>query len=103
MTADTGARGEENVEDDDEEPTAADLYDEGGVVTAGLIVAPPEQGAEDAVRLYLRSIGRVPLLTREAAAPLANGIEQDDMAAKNSLIEANLRLVGSIAKRYTGR
>ena len=90
-------------EPDDDEPTAADLYDEGGVVTAGLIVAPPEQGAEDAVRLYLRSIGRVPLLTREDEVRLAKRIEMNDMAAKNSLIEANLRLVVSIAKRYTGR
>src|ERR671939_1144426 len=86
-----------------DEPTAADLYDEGGVITAGLIVAPPEHGAEDAVRLYLRSIGRVPLLTREDEVRLAKRIEQNDMAAKNSLIEANLRLVVSIAKRYTGR
>src|SRR5688572_12204962 len=89
--------------EEDDEPTAADLYDEGGVVTAGLLVAPPEQGAEDAVRLYLRSIGRVPLLTREDEVRLAKRIEMNDMAAKNSLIEANLRLVVSIAKRYTGR
>jgi RNA polymerase primary sigma factor len=89
--------------DEEDEPTAADLYDEGGVVTAGLLVAPPEQGAEDAVRLYLRSIGRVPLLTREDEVRLAKRIEMNDMAAKNSLIEANLRLVVSIAKRYTGR
>jgi len=80
-----------------------DLYDEGGVITAGLPVAPPEQGAEDAVRLYLRSIGRVPLLTREDEVRLAKRIEQNDMSAKNALIEANLRLVVSIAKRYTGR
>ena len=55
------------------------------------------------MRLYLRSIGRVPLLTREDEVRLAKRIEQNDMAAKNSLIEANLRLVVSIAKRYTGR
>jgi RNA polymerase primary sigma factor len=73
------------VEEPDE-PTAADLYDEGGVVTAGLVVPPPEQGAEDAVRLYLRSIGRVPLLTREDEVRLAKRIEQNDMSAKNSLI-----------------
>src|SRR5215208_2776401 len=91
------------VEETDDEPTAADLYEEGGVVTAGLVVAPPEHGAEDAVRLYLRSIGRVPLLTREDEVRLAKRIEQNDMSAKNSLIEANLRLVVSIAKRYTGR
>ncbi len=83
--------------------TPHDLYDEGGVVTAGIPVAPPEQGAEDAVRLYLRSIGRVRLLTREDEVRLAKRVEQNDMSAKNALIEANLRLVVSIAKRYTGR
>ena len=91
------------TEGDEDAPSTADLYDEGGVVTAGLVVAAPEQGAEDAVRLYLRSIGRVPLLTREDEVRLAKRIEQNDMAAKNALIEANLRLVVSIAKRYTGR
>jgi RNA polymerase primary sigma factor len=90
---------------DDEQGGASppDLYEEGGVVTAGLPVAPPEQGAEDAVRTYLRSIGKVPLLTREDEVRLAKRIEQNDMGAKNSLIEANLRLVVSIAKRYTNR
>jgi RNA polymerase primary sigma factor len=90
----------ESEEPESEEP---DLYDEGGVVTAGLVVAPPEQGAEDAVRLYLRTIGRVPLLTREDEVRLAKRIEMNDMTAKNALIEANLRLVVSIAKRYSGR
>jgi RNA polymerase primary sigma factor len=88
-----------DVEEDDR-----DDFDEiGGPITAGLPAAPPEQGAEDAVRLYLRSIGRVPLLTREDEVRLAKRIEQNDMSAKNALIEANLRLVVSIAKRYTGR
>ena len=86
---------------DDEE--VEDLDAIGGPVTAGVPVAPPEQGAEDAVRLYLRSIGRVPLLTREDEVRLAKRIEQNDMSAKNALIEANLRLVVSIAKRYSGR
>ncbi len=86
-----------------DEPAPADLFDEGGVVTAGLPVAPPEQGVEDTVRLYLRTIGRVSLLTREDEVRLAKRIEQNDMSAKNALIEANLRLVVSIAKRYSGR
>jgi RNA polymerase primary sigma factor len=83
-----------------------DLYDEfheGGVVTAGVKAAPPEGGTGDAVRLYLQRIGRVPLLTREDEVRLAKRVEQNDMAAKNALIEANLRLVVSIAKRYQGR
>jgi RNA polymerase primary sigma factor len=89
--------------DEEEVEETPDLIDVGGVVTAGLPAAPPEQGAEDAVRLYLRSIGRVPLITREDEVRLAKRIEQNDMSAKNALIEANLRLVVSIAKRYTGR
>jgi RNA polymerase primary sigma factor len=88
---------------DEEDVEEVDLDEIGGPVTAGVPVAPPEQGAEDAVRLYLRSIGRVPLLTREDEVRLAKRIEQNDMSAKNALIEANLRLVVSIAKRYTGR
>jgi RNA polymerase primary sigma factor len=87
----------------DVEETEEDLDGVGGPITAGVPVAPPEQGAEDAVRLYLRSIGRVPLLTREDEVRLAKRIEQNDMSAKNALIEANLRLVVSIAKRYSGR
>ena len=55
------------------------------------------------MRLYLRTIGRVSLLTREDEVRLAKRIEQNDMSAKNALIEANLRLVVSIAKRYSGR
>jgi RNA polymerase primary sigma factor len=93
----------DEVEEEQEEEETHDLYDEGGVVSAGLRVAPPEQGTDDAVRLYLRSIGRVPLITREDEVRLAKRVEQNDMSAKNALIEANLRLVVSIAKRYTGR
>ena len=69
----------------------------------GLPAAEPEGGADDAVRSYLKSIGRVPLLTKEDEVRLAKRVEMNDMAAKNALIEANLRLVVSIAKRYTGR
>ena len=65
--------------------------------------ADPQGGHEDAVRTYLKSIGRVRLLTKEDEVRLAKRVEQNDMAAKNALIEANLRLVVSIAKRYSGR
>jgi RNA polymerase primary sigma factor len=92
-----------DTEPGEPEPAPADLFDEGGVVTAGLAVPPPEHGVEDTVRLYLRTIGRVQLLTREDEVRLAKRIEQNDMGAKNALIEANLRLVVSIAKRYSGR
>ncbi len=57
----------------------------------------------DSLRLYLRSIGRVSLLTAEQEVMLARRIERGDMAAKQQMIEANLRLVVSIAKSYVGR
>jgi RNA polymerase primary sigma factor len=57
----------------------------------------------DSLRLYLRSIGRVDLLTAEQEVILARRIERGDMQAKQQMIEANLRLVVSIAKSYLGR
>src|SRR5947209_4942509 len=57
----------------------------------------------DSLRLYLRSIGRVNLLTAEQEVLLARRIERGDMRAKQQMIEANLRLVVSIAKSYLGR
>ena len=57
----------------------------------------------DSLRLYLRSIGRVNLLTAEEEVALARQIERGDMLAKQRMIEANLRLVVSIAKSYLGR
>jgi RNA polymerase primary sigma factor len=57
----------------------------------------------DSLRLYLRSIGRVDLLTAEQEVILARRIERGDMDAKQQMIEANLRLVVSIAKNYLGR
>jgi len=57
----------------------------------------------DSLRLYLRAIGRVSLLTAEQEVMLAKRIERGDMRAKQAMIEANLRLVVSIAKGYLGR
>jgi RNA polymerase primary sigma factor len=57
----------------------------------------------DSLRLYLRSIGRVELLTAEQEVELAKRIERGDMVAKRQMVEANLRLVVSIAKNYLGR
>ena len=57
----------------------------------------------DSLRLYLRAIGRVPLLSAEEEVALAKRIERGDMAAKQHMVEANLRLVVSIAKGYVGR
>jgi len=57
----------------------------------------------DSLRLYLREIGKVPLLTADQEVHLAKRIERGDMSAKTQMIEANLRLVVSIAKGYLGR
>ena len=57
----------------------------------------------DSLRLYLRGIGKVPLLTADQEVTLAKRIEAGDMSAKTAMIEANLRLVVSIAKGYLGR
>jgi RNA polymerase primary sigma factor len=57
----------------------------------------------DSLRLYLHSIGRVPLLTAEQEVALAKRIERGDVSAKQHMVEANLRLVVSIAKGYLGR
>ncbi|HEY7380345.1 MAG TPA: sigma-70 family RNA polymerase sigma factor [Gaiella sp.] len=71
-------------------------------------VAPPKldltvEPSLDSLRLYLREIGRVPLLTADQEVTLAKRIERGDPAAKQHMIEANLRLVVSIAKGYLGR
>ena len=58
---------------------------------------------DDPVRMYLKEIGKVDLLTAKEERELAMAMEQGDMSAKDHLCEANLRLVVSIAKRYTGR
>ena len=58
---------------------------------------------EDPVRMYLKEIGNVPLLSTEEEVALAQRVEAGDESAKKQLIEANLRLVVSIAKKYVGR
>lgn len=64
---------------------------------------PPGIKINDPVRMYLKEIGRVPLLSAEEEINLAKRIEEGDEEAKRRLAEANLRLVVSIAKRYVGR
>ena len=64
---------------------------------------PDGVALDDPVRMYLKEIGRIPLLTPEQEIELAKRIEQGDEEAKRKLIQANLRLVVSIAKRYVGR
>ena len=63
---------------------------------------PDGVSIEDPVRMYLKEIGKVPLLSAEEEIELAQKMEEDDEEAKKKLAEANLRLVVSIAKRYVG-
>ena len=67
------------------------------------ISAPDGVSVEDPVRMYLKEVGKVPLLSAEEEIELARRMEKGDESAKNRLAEANLRLVVSIAKRYVGR
>ena len=69
----------------------------------GLLDVSIDHSVDDPVRMYLREIGKIPLLTTEQEIELAKLIEKKDVEAKRRLTEANLRLVVSIAKRYMGR
>ena len=64
---------------------------------------PEGIGVEDPVRMYLKEIGKIPLLTTDQEIELAKRMELGDQLAKKRLAEANLRLVVSIAKKYVGR
>src|SRR5579875_1342096 len=102
-----GAQGIELVgENDDEEvdPSLKDLVKEDDdEFDLNDLSVPPGVKINDPVRMYLKEIGRVDLLSAEEEIELAHRIEQGDEEAKRRLAEANLRLVVSIAKRYVGR
>ncbi|GGH26618.1 RNA polymerase sigma factor RpoD [Paenibacillus segetis] len=95
--------------DSDEELTVRGRDEEGGrgdhdeLNYEDDLTLPPGIKINDPVRMYLKEIGRVPLLSGDDEIELANRIENGDEEAKRRLAEANLRLVVSIAKRYVGR
>ncbi len=97
----------ENSADDlmlDDEMDIDGLDDEEEVELDKIDLSVPEGvSIEDPVRMYLKEIGKVPLLSAEEEIELAKKMEQGDENAKKRLAEANLRLVVSIAKRYVGR
>ena len=97
MLADLGI----DVVGDPEAPLSADVTSITDEATAGLDMGSGDR-SRDPLRSYLSQIGRVPLLTAAQEVALAKRIERHDMAAKRTMIEANLRLVVSIAKRYDG-
>ena len=80
-----------------------ELEDEDDDKELDLSIAEASVSTDDHVRMYLKEIGKVPLLSAEEETELAKRIEEGDEAAKSRLAEANLRLVVSIAKRYVGR
>ena len=85
--------GLDDLSEDDE------LSDEDLEITAENV----DQFADDSVRLYLREIGKIPLLSNEEETDLAYRIVKGEKKAKDKMVEANMRLVVSIAKRYSGR
>lgn len=89
-------------DDDDDEDIILDDEDEINIEKIDLSV-PDGIGLDDPVRMYLKEIGKVPLLSAEEEIEYAKRMEQGDEEAKKRLAEANLRLVVSIAKRYVGR
>ena len=93
------------ITDDDDIPDEELLLsDEDEVDMENLDLSIPDGiSIEDPVRMYLKEIGKVPLLSAEEEIELAKRMENGDQEAKKRLAEANLRLVVSIAKRYVGR
>ena len=89
-------------DDDEDDPNAKELQKEEEFDLNDLSV-PPGVKINDPVRMYLKEIGRVNLLSAKEEIALAMRIEEGDEEAKRRLAEANLRLVVSIAKRYVGR
>ena len=88
---------------DELEPTSEQLSQEEEADKVDTDAISEGLALTDPVRMYLKEIGRVPLLTQEEEQALAQRIEEGDEAAKNQMIEANLRLVVAVAKRYVGR
>ena len=90
---------------DFDEPEISDIENEEELSDEDLAITPEnvDAFADDSVRLYLREIGKIPLLTPEEEADLAQRIVKGDKKAKDKMVESNMRLVVSIAKRYGGR
>ena len=92
-SSDIDAVSDEEDDDMDEKETVIDIEN----------TLPKSIAVDDPVRMYLKEIGKVPLLSAEEEIELAKRMEAGDEEAKKKLCEANLRLVVSIAKRYVGR
>lgn len=92
------------TDDDVDDEMLLDVDDEEEIEVEKIDLSVPDGvSIEDPVRMYLKEIGKVPLLSAEEEIELAKRMELGDQEAKKRLAEANLRLVVSIAKRYVGR
>ncbi|AOT68504.1 RNA polymerase sigma factor RpoD [Geosporobacter ferrireducens] len=97
-----GERDDEDLDDIPEAEEIDDIPETEEIVDLDISI-PKGINIDDPVRMYLKEIGKVPLLSAEEEIELAKKMEQGDDEAKKRLCEANLRLVVSIAKRYVGR
>jgi RNA polymerase primary sigma factor len=86
-----------------EDEIVKDIIEDETELEAEEFTVPEGVSIDDPVRMYLKEIGKIPLLTADEEIELAQAIEEGDEEAKRKLAEANLRLVVSIAKRYVGR
>ena len=86
-----------------DEPDLAELEDEEELNDEELVGSYTDDISDDSVRMYLREIGKIPLLTLEEESDLSKKAMAGDRKAKDRMAEANMRLVVSIAKRYSGR
>ncbi|MFU8794046.1 MAG: RNA polymerase sigma factor RpoD [Dethiobacteria bacterium] len=86
-----------------ERESSDDSDDDSKPDVSGIAAVPDGVTVNDPVRMYLKEIGKIPLLTSEEEIELAQAIEQNNEDARRRLAEANLRLVVSIAKKYVGR
>lgn len=94
---------EEKFEDEEEEKIDEEETETELEVNLNDLSVPKGISIDDPVRMYLKEIGKIPLLSAEEEISLAKKMEEGDENAKKRLVEANLRLVVSIAKRYVGR
>ena len=93
-----------NTDDDADDDILLEVDDDDEIEVEKIDLSVPDGvSIEDPVRMYLKEIGKVPLLSAEEEIELAKRMELGDQEAKKRLAEANLRLVVSIAKRYVGR
>ena len=89
---------------DPDEPDLNALHEEDDITEEDLLNSSfVDDISDDSVRMYLREIGRIPLLSIEEEMELAQKALEGDRRAKDKMAEANMRLVVSIAKRYSGR